>query len=334
MAAKSGNSHVNVGNAHLRRAQINKNDEFYTTAYDARKFLGSCADYFADKTVYCNCDDPEESEIAKYFIRNFAKLKLKGLFCTYYRQNPEIKAYKYYYNGAKMRRKEIAGNGSFDSAEFAEIYNKIDIIVTNPPFSLAGKFVQFLLNKNIKFLIISNINIANNYLTTPCFENGVLHFCCDTKDRPRTFVMPCYCTGNKTKEGKPIIRMGVTAWLTNTEIDKRRKYVSLTKFDKNEHKTFDNWRYCVNINRLSQLPCDYEGLIAVPITILYKPVAGFLFLCFVGGKQGRKEGRIKPYIQQNGKQIYTRCLVLKTHGGGGMEGKNSAKIYHNFQAKE
>ena len=97
MSLNSDNSRVNAKNAHLRRAQINKNDEFYTSAYDVRNFIDSCADYFENKIVYCNCDDPEESEIAKYFIRNYAKLKLKGLFCTYYRQNPEIKAYKYYY---------------------------------------------------------------------------------------------------------------------------------------------------------------------------------------------------------------------------------------------
>ena len=97
MSLNSDNSRANTKNAHLRRAQINKNDEFYTSAYDVRKFIDSCADYFEGKIVYCNCDDPEESEIAKYFVRNYTKLKLKGLFCTYYRQNPEIKAYKYYY---------------------------------------------------------------------------------------------------------------------------------------------------------------------------------------------------------------------------------------------
>lgn len=326
MSVNSDNSRVKQKNAHLRRAQINKNDEFYTPAWEVRRFINSCSEYFAGKTVYCNCDDPDESEFAKYFIRNFTKLKLKGLFCTYYRQNPEIKAYKYYYNGVKMRRKEIKGNGSFDSAEFENIYNKIDIVVTNPPFSLASAFVQFLLSKNVKFLIISNINIINNYLTMPYFENSVLHFCAGQHNRPYNFILPLYCTSSdKTKQaftGRGFVRLGCNTWLTNTEIDKRKKYVSLTKFDESKHKPFDNWCYCINVNRLSQLPCDYEGLIAVPITFLYRPVVGFRFLCFVGGKQGMKENRIKPYIQQNGEQIYTRCLVLKTHGGGGMGGKN------------
>ncbi len=80
MSLNSDNSRVSTKNAHLRRAQINKNDEFYTSVYDVRKFIDSCADYFENKIVYCNCDDPEESEIAKYFIRNYTKLKLKGLF--------------------------------------------------------------------------------------------------------------------------------------------------------------------------------------------------------------------------------------------------------------
>lgn len=316
MAVKSGNSRVNVGNAHLRREQINKNDEFYTTAYEARKFLDSCADYFADKTVYCNCDDPEESEIAKYFIRNFAKLKLKGLFCTYYRQNPEIKAYKYYYNGVKMRRKEIECDGSFDSAEFEDLYNKCSIIVTNPPFSLANKFVQFLLSKNVKFLIICNINMANNNPTMYFFENGELHFCAGQHNHPERFVLPSHNTAKRTANGRKFCRLGGCTWLTNTEIDKRKRFVSLTKFDEAKHKPFDNWQHCINVNRLSQLPCDYEGLMAVPITFLYKPVVGYRFLCFVADQHGFLENRVKPSLWQDGKLTYTRCLILKTEKGG------------------
>lgn len=316
MSVSCDNSRVNTKNAHLRRAQINKNDEFYTTAYNAKNFLDECADYFADKIVYCNCDDPEESEIAKYFIRNYAKLKLKGLFCTHYRQNPEVKAYKYYYNGVEMRRKEIIGSGGFDSVEFESIYNKIDIVVTNPPFSLAGNFVQFLLNKNVKFLIISNINIVNNYLTTPHFENGILHFCAGQHNRPRNFLLPHYCINNSKMQqaytGRCFARLSCTSWLTNTEIDKKKRFVSLTKFDETKHKTFDNWRHCVNVNRLSQLPCDYTGLIAVPITFLYKPVAGYRFLCFVADTHSLLDNRVKPRLLQERKLVYTRCLILKT----------------------
>ena len=312
MSLNSDNSRVNTKNAHLRRAQINKNDEFYTSAYDVRKFINSCADYFEGKIVYCNCDDPEESEIAKYFIRNFTKLKLKGLFCTYYRQNPEMKAYKYYYNGVKMRRKEIAGNGSFDSAEFEDIYNKCSIVVTNPPFSLANKFIQFLLSKNVKFLIICNINIINANPTLQCYENGELHFCAGQHNRPERFVLPFHNTAKRTPNGRKFCRLASCTWLTNTEIDKRKRFVSLTKFDKAKHKTFDNWQHCINVNRLTQLPCDYEGLIAVPITFLYKPVSGYRFLCFVANQHGFLENRVKPFLLQEGKLTYTRCLILKT----------------------
>lgn len=291
-----------------------------------RKFIDSCADYFAGKIVYCNCDDPEESAIAKYFIRNFAKLKLKGLFCTYYRQNPKIKAYKYYYNGVKMRRKEIEGSGSFDSAEFEDIYNKCDIVVTNPPFSLANKFVQFLLSKNVKFLIICNINIVNANPAMQCFESGELHFCAGIHNRPERFYLPWHCADREGLSGRKFCRLGACTWLTNTEIDKRKKCVSLTKFDKEKHKTFDNWQHCINANRLSQLPCDYEGLIAVPITFLYKPVSGYRFFCFVADQHGFLENRIKPRLLQDRKQTYTRCLILKT----AKEGK--PKQWHKNQS--
>ena len=63
---------------HLTNAKKAKNDEFYTQFNDIQKEIEAYLDYdidtFRDKVVYCNCDDPFESNFFRYFVLNFRKL--------------------------------------------------------------------------------------------------------------------------------------------------------------------------------------------------------------------------------------------------------------------
>lgn len=75
-------------NSNLRKANKAKNDEFYTQLIDVEKELKHYKDQFRDKVVYCNCDDPFESNFFKYFASNFNALKLKKLIATSYKPSP------------------------------------------------------------------------------------------------------------------------------------------------------------------------------------------------------------------------------------------------------
>ena len=44
-----------------------KKDEFYTQLGDIEKEMNNYKDFFKDKVVFCNCDDPYESNFFKYF---------------------------------------------------------------------------------------------------------------------------------------------------------------------------------------------------------------------------------------------------------------------------
>lgn len=81
MAGKSGNSNLHAAN----RA---KKDEFYTQLSDIANELKHYSQHFAGKTVFCNCDDPYESNFFKYFALNFNSLGLKKLICTCYDGSP------------------------------------------------------------------------------------------------------------------------------------------------------------------------------------------------------------------------------------------------------
>lgn len=75
-------------NSNLHKANQAKKDEFYTQLVDIEKELRHYKDQFAGKVVYCNCDDPFESNFFKYFASNFKALKLKRLIATSYKPSP------------------------------------------------------------------------------------------------------------------------------------------------------------------------------------------------------------------------------------------------------
>lgn len=79
-------------NEGLRAAKAAKKDEFYTRYVDIQKeveaYLEFSPDTFRGKVVYCNCDDPFESNFFKFFAANFNKLGLKKLISTSYDGSP------------------------------------------------------------------------------------------------------------------------------------------------------------------------------------------------------------------------------------------------------
>ena len=81
-----------MANKNLKKARRAKNDEFYTQYNDIQKEIAAYLEYnpavFRGKVVYCNCDDPYESNFFRYFALNFKKLGLKQLITTSYKPSP------------------------------------------------------------------------------------------------------------------------------------------------------------------------------------------------------------------------------------------------------
>ena len=81
-----------MANKNLTSAKRAKNDEFYTQYADIQKEMEAYLEYnpdvFRGKVVYCNCDDPYESNFFRYFVLNFKKLGLKQLITTSYKPSP------------------------------------------------------------------------------------------------------------------------------------------------------------------------------------------------------------------------------------------------------
>lgn len=73
-----------ANNKGLAKAKDNRKDEFYTIYETIQEELNHYEHHFNGKVVFCNCDDPYESNFFQFFVRNFNYLKLKRLICTCY----------------------------------------------------------------------------------------------------------------------------------------------------------------------------------------------------------------------------------------------------------
>jgi len=155
-------------NKYLTKANKSKKDDFYTQLTDIEKELRHYKNYFKDKVVFCNCDDPRVSNFFYYFSYNFEKLGLKKLITTCYKnqnadlfsQNDTERAIYLEYEGDKngnnipdmneIGNKYLKGDGDFRSKECIELLQQSDIVVTNPPFSLFREYVtQLILQRNV-----------------------------------------------------------------------------------------------------------------------------------------------------------------------------------------
>ncbi len=102
-------------NRSLSAAKKAKQDEFYTQYVDIQKEVEAYLEFdentFRGKVVYCNCDDPFESNFFKYFAANFNKLGLKKLISTSYDGSPiagQGELFPEYNEGNGKRRKPKA----------------------------------------------------------------------------------------------------------------------------------------------------------------------------------------------------------------------------------
>ena len=159
-------------NSNLNKAKKARNDEFYTMLSDIENELVHYREHFKDKIVYCNCDDPTQSNFVKYFQINFDTLGLKKLIATGYKKDGQGVKLVYDSSNKAANVQELYGDGDFRSPECVELLKQADIVVTNPPFSLFREYVAQLVGHGKKFLIIGNMNALKYKEIFPLIKNN------------------------------------------------------------------------------------------------------------------------------------------------------------------
>ena len=311
-------------NSNLHKAKKARNDEFYTMLSDIENELRHYRDHFKGKVVYCNCDDARESNFFKYFSMNFEFLGLKKLIATGYKKDG--RGVKLVYDGDRNGNRtvddeevqvtELEGDGDFRSPECVKLLDEADVVVTNPPFSLFREYVAQLVGHGKKFLIIGNINATKFKDTFPLIKNNKvwLGFGTDSWYRvPDDFDDR---SGVKIEDGKKYFKVK-SRWFTNLDVKKRHEFLTLTeKYDPAKYPKFDNYD-AINVDKISNIPKDYDGVMGVPISFLdkYNPeqfeIVGTTEngLCDKALWINPKEKHNEPFI--DGKKKYTRILIRR-----------------------
>ena len=175
-------------------------DEWYTQLTDIEAELRHYRDQFKGKVVFCNCDDPYESNFFKFFAMSFNHLGLKRLITTCYAGSPisgeqlplletaglrdtqpprepykvvisevpdlnedgaiDLADVEYLLRNDANAMTPLKGDGDFRSKECVALLDQADIVVTNPPFSLFREYINLLTDHGKQFLVLGDQNGA------------------------------------------------------------------------------------------------------------------------------------------------------------------------------
>ena len=341
-----------AGNDNVHASRSGKTDEFYTQLSLIENELKHYKKHFKNKTVFCNCDDPFESNFFKYFAMNFNALGLKKLIATCYCSSPvfglevdlfdpanEKKIFLGKKRAIEFRIAEIPdmnGDGAisledaelliknrrpyrilkgdknypagdFRSEECVELLKEADIVVTNPPFSLFREYMAQLVKYKKEFLIIGNQNnVCYNEIFPLIRDNKVWlgynngHF---------WFRVPSSYEEKKTdfkidETGQKWRRMGNICWFTNLDTERRHENMTLFRqYTSEKYPRYDNFD-AIEVSKTVDIPCDYYGVIGVPITFMAKHNPEQFEIMDV-----LYSGNHRAIL--NGRQVFARILIRR-----------------------
>ena len=325
-----------------------KKDEFYTHLSDIEKELKHYKSQFKNKVVYCNCDDPYESNFFKFFAANFNNFQLKKLIATSYSGSPIVgnQLPLFEIRGLKKNSKEpfkieinkvedlnkdgsidmsdvesllkynenitspLKQGGDFRSKECLDLLKQADIICTNPPFSLFREYLAQLVEFNKKFLIIGNTNALSYKEVFKLFKENNIRTGYTNFNVGMFFSVPKDWEHfhHINEKGDKIARVSTSCWFTNLDVEKHKDFITLyKKYNPKDYSQYDNYN-AINVDKVSDIPLDYRGVMGVPITFIDKYSPNQFEI--VGQMVTTKVDEFNhgyPYIK--GKKIYARILI-------------------------
>lgn len=309
-----------MANEAMNKAKGAKQDEFYTQLKDVETEMSYYRHHFEGKTIFLNCDDPDWSAFWQYFNLNFDFLGLKKLISTHYVYDDNEEAYALIYesqpgtNEEKVTKITLKGDGDFRSDEAVEYLKEADIVITNPPFSLFREYIAQLMEYNKHFIVLGNQNAFTYKEIFPLLQDNKMWV--GYKYGDMAFRVPNYYKPRKTrfwidKKGQKWRSMGNICWFTNLEIPKLYEDLILTEFyegNEDKYPFYDNYDGVINVNRVTDIPMDYKGVMGVPITFFNKfnpqqfKIVGL-------ANSARYLGDYEVYTIINGERIYNRIMI-------------------------
>ncbi|MBR5913850.1 MAG: adenine-specific methyltransferase EcoRI family protein [Selenomonadaceae bacterium] len=244
-----------------------------------------------------------------------------------------IKTKPYPVDAVKLDR-YLDGDGDFRSKEVSKLRDEADVIITNPPFSLFRQFLKWIMDANKKFLIIGNINCITYSEVFPLIKENKIWLGHGMGRWISGFIVPegyeLYGTEARiNKYGERIVATNQCLWLTNLEQGKRHRPITFNTMAENikfcRHKDvkgksilyakYDNYD-AIEVPYTDLIPCDYEGVMGVPITFLDKYCPEQFEI--VGATESEGKGfsnglwdsdSTSAQATVNGKKVYKRIFI-------------------------
>lgn len=236
---------------------------------------------------------------------------------------------------------ELEGDGDFRSPECLALLDESDIVVTNPPFSLFRDYVAVLMEHRKHFIIIGNMNAITYKEIFPLIKENKLWLGASIHSGNRKFYVPDDYPLNASgcgidEDGRRYIRVKGVRWYTNLDLKQRHEETILVKRYSSElYPTYDNYE-AIDVSKVSDIPCDYAGIMGVPITFMdkYNPDQFDIIGCAdYTGKYGSDDigvGRIgekwiETYRKNGGRGHYTANMTSLVYYNSDGNARNTFK---------
>jgi len=350
------------GNATLNHAFIVKKDEFYTQYEDVAREMVKHREKLRGKTILCNCDDPFESAFFRFFTLQFDKLGLAGLISTCYASSP-VAGREYPLEDMTSAYKAVvtevpdedlvrpdgsldleslfampgnslvhlAGDGDFRSDECKALLEEVDVVATNPPFSLFREYIGLLERYKKDFVVLGNMNAVTYKEVFPLFRDNKVWYGESIRSGDRKFYVPESYPLNAAncgvdEKGRRFVRVKGVRWFTNLDTNKRHEPIILNRrYVANEYPHYENYD-AIEVGRTQNIPVDYDGIMGVPITFLDKFCPDQFEIVMLANGNARTnvspktlaEVGYRPHSEDrggvgiiNGRRVYVRIMIRR-----------------------
>lgn len=328
-----------MANKNLNKAKDLKNDEFYTQLTDIEKELKYYKEHFKGKTIFCNCDDPFESNFFKYFAANFNYLGLKKLITTCYAGSPvsHVQLSLFDVKGLEISKKTSKKPYKLEITEVTDLNQDGAVDMADVEYLLKNKKNTLtLLKKDGDFRSEEATKLlkeADIVVTNPPFSL-FREYVTQLVEYEKQFLIIGNFNAVTYKEIFPLIKdnkmwigysprsmtfftpsgeMSTTnaCWFTNLDIKKRHeKMILYKKYNSEEYPKYDNYD-AIEVSKVVNIPVDYKEPMGVPITFLEKHNPEQFKILGNLGSYAPDGYSLSSAIFIDGKKIFKRILIQK-----------------------
>lgn len=287
-------------------------DEYYTPYSMVAEGVTPYRDRFAGRHLLLNTNDGDWSAFWQYMVDHYHELGLASLTSLEYSNEhatlfagPADHGRIHRYDGIRHSVEGVSDSGGYASPSGLAELARADMVVGNPPFSRLNDYLPLLADSDVLFLVVGNL-IALCYTDVfPLFRQGRIMPAVHDGQTAAWFILPFEPDRSTVRRrdslGRPMIRVDKTVWLTNMHT-MPRMFKPDHLYDPNVNRTYDGMTV-VDCPSRNLIPCDYEGRIGVPASVLSRWPHGWRPI----GVLGQGAGMVRPCI--DGREQFRRILL-------------------------